>query len=660
MDNPTIQPIPLHQLELSDVNARRTPPGGTADTELKASIAAHGLLENLVVLPVPNRDQYQVIAGGRRLKALKELFDDDVITFDHPVPCLVMTDATAGAEISLTENVIRAEMHPADQMETFTQLTETGNTPSDIATRFGLAVSTVEKYLRIGAVSPIIMQAYRNGDCNMSHVIAFASTTDQRLQEKTWHEVTDTRYDISEHRIRRLLQTNRTNAGTSLAQFVGIDDYEAAGGRVTRDLFSEEDASGIWLEDQDLLNALAKQKLQALVDEQASEWKWVDHDLVYDWTTRNSFEHLRPGPADPTKEEQTELAANETRTSQLTDKLEDTDDDDPTWSDDDEAEYKTLVERHRQIEHQIESRREFTPEQRALAGAIVTIERGEAKWHQGLIRPEDQRAVKKQQKQDEKKLTSSAPLAPTGTKRYSEPLTEDLRDIRSNLIRSHLAGSFTNAFDLLTFQLARQVFGFNTYYSHAINLHTNSRHRPNVHSEEEYFQRIDVGKRQLTQQQEQLPLDWLNADTRADAFEQMCLLSAKDKQRLFAASVARTLNGQLTTDNSPLPETETVVDRLRINFAKNFRPDAAMMWQRIKKADLLQIAQKTLGADWANAHRKDKKTELAQAMETAFAAGKERPSGLTADGRAAALKWIPLGFTALPASEESTAEALEQ
>ena len=660
MDNPNIQQIPLHQLELSNHNARRTPPGGTADLELRASIAAHGLLENLVVQSTPDSHQYQVIAGGRRLKALQELFDDDVITFDHPVPCLVTTEDTAGSEVSLAENVIRAEMHPADQVETFVKLIEMGNTPSDIANRFGLAQSTVEKYLRLGAVSPTIMNAYREGECNMAVVMAFASTTDQVLQEQTWREVSESTYGVSEHRIRRLLETNRTNGNTSLAQFVGIDDYETAGGRVTRDLFAEQDAKGIWLEDQELLNNLATQKLEALADERAEDWKWVHYDLDFSWDARNSFEHIRPGPSDPTKEEQTELAAIETRTSQLTDKLEDADDDDSAWSDEDEAEYRTLVERHRQIERQIESRREFTPEQRALAGAIVTIERGEAKWHQGLIRPEDQRAVKKQQKQDEKKLTNGTPSAPTGAKRYSEPLTEDLRDIRSNLIRSHLAGSFANAFDLLTFQLARQVFGSNTYYSHAINLHTDSRHRPNVHSEEEYFQQVDVGKRQLTQQQEQLPLDWLNADTRANAFEQMCLLSAKDKQRLFAASVARTMNGQLTTDNSPLPETETVVGRLKINFAKNFRPDAAFMWKRIRKDDLLQIAQETLGDDWTNAHRKDKKGELTQAMETAFAAGEEQPNGLTAEARAAALKWTPLGFAAFPQSDNSAAEMPEE
>ena len=50
MHNPEryIRDIPLSQLELSPDNVRKTPADASAFTELKASIAAHGLLENLI------------------------------------------------------------------------------------------------------------------------------------------------------------------------------------------------------------------------------------------------------------------------------------------------------------------------------------------------------------------------------------------------------------------------------------------------------------------------------------------------------------------------------------------------------------------------------------------------------------------------------------
>ena len=67
MSEPVIQSIPLNQLELSPANVRKTSAGKTAFAELKASIAAHGLLENLIaraIEPGPGGNvRYAVIAG---------------------------------------------------------------------------------------------------------------------------------------------------------------------------------------------------------------------------------------------------------------------------------------------------------------------------------------------------------------------------------------------------------------------------------------------------------------------------------------------------------------------------------------------------------------------------------------------------------------------
>ena len=70
MSEPAIRSIPLDRLELSPANVRKTSAARTALDELKASIAAHGLLENLVARPLgPDGggvERYAVIAGGRR------------------------------------------------------------------------------------------------------------------------------------------------------------------------------------------------------------------------------------------------------------------------------------------------------------------------------------------------------------------------------------------------------------------------------------------------------------------------------------------------------------------------------------------------------------------------------------------------------------------
>ena len=136
-----IQNIPLDKLVKSPRNVRRTPPSETADAELKASIAVHGLQQNLVVAP-PNGDGvHEVIAGGRRLAALKALQAEGKLPADCVVPCFIRTENAA--EISLAENIVRQAMHPADQFEAFAALVDTGETVPAIASRLGVSEKLV-------------------------------------------------------------------------------------------------------------------------------------------------------------------------------------------------------------------------------------------------------------------------------------------------------------------------------------------------------------------------------------------------------------------------------------------------------------------------------------------------------------------------------------
>ena len=136
---PLIREVPLSRLALAPENVRKTPADPVAEAEMKASIAAHGLLENLVVRIDGPADAgtWAVVAGGRRLAAMKALAEDGTIDPDHPVPCLVAADPDMAGELSLAENVVRIAMHPADQVIAFTKLADSGLTVAEIAARFG-------------------------------------------------------------------------------------------------------------------------------------------------------------------------------------------------------------------------------------------------------------------------------------------------------------------------------------------------------------------------------------------------------------------------------------------------------------------------------------------------------------------------------------------
>ena len=75
-------------------------------------------------------------------------FLDDRLTGDieaaHPVPCKVTVGVTDATELSLAENVVRDNMHPADQFEAFRNLIDKCATVTDVAARFGITETHVE------------------------------------------------------------------------------------------------------------------------------------------------------------------------------------------------------------------------------------------------------------------------------------------------------------------------------------------------------------------------------------------------------------------------------------------------------------------------------------------------------------------------------------
>jgi len=108
--------IPLAKLTPSPTNVRVAKTSKYDDKSLAASIKTHGVLQNLIV-KANDDDTYEVIAGGRRLAALNALVDEGELQPDALVPCTVKDgDLT---EISLVENRMRAQMHPADAFVAF-------------------------------------------------------------------------------------------------------------------------------------------------------------------------------------------------------------------------------------------------------------------------------------------------------------------------------------------------------------------------------------------------------------------------------------------------------------------------------------------------------------------------------------------------------------
>ena len=202
-------------------------------------------------------------------------------------------------------------------------------------------------------------------------------------------------------------------------------------------------------------------------------------------------------------------------------------------------------------------------------------------------------------------------------------LADDLRSIRTALAKAKLAGDFEAAFDLMLFQLGRSVFT-DGYKAHALDIAVReTADRPAMRMNDADFASWSPGEAML-EDRSGLSFDWLAIDDDGESFAALRELSQGEKQALFAACVARTVKGQLAFEPQARPELEATVARLDIDFAQHVRPTADMLWSRVAKGRILDIARSVLSPAWASARSKNKKPDLAKAMEQAFAAAIRR------------------------------------
>jgi ParB/RepB/Spo0J family partition protein len=374
--------VPLSQLQprRSKRNARTTP--RLSIPELAASISRVGLLQNLIVILAVDGEQYEVVAGDRRLTALKLLAKKKRIAADHDVPCLLVPDASART-VSLAENLLREQMHPADQFEAFAALVKEGRPIEDIAADFGVSPLTVQRRLKLANVSPRLMTDYRAGAVTLEQLMALTITDDHAAQEAAYYSAPEWQRGASA--LRERLTEREIDATHPLVRFVGLNAYTAAGGGIRRDLFADDD-SGTYLTDAALLETLVRGKLDALAEDVRGEgWAWVEAVPHMSHADRQTFQNAPRQRREPTAREARRIASLQGRLDKIDMTLEE------AYDAEDEDQVATLEERREQVAGELEAIEDalqgYAPDVRAVAGAIVTLDReGEAVIHRGLLR----------------------------------------------------------------------------------------------------------------------------------------------------------------------------------------------------------------------------------------------------------------------------------
>jgi ParB family chromosome partitioning protein len=439
--------VPLNRLKKSPKNVRKVPHSKADIRAMAASIAAVGMLQYPVVEPELGprgkpTGNYLVNAGeGRRLAQLLRVKRKEIGP-NEPVRCTLNTEHSA-TEISLAENAIRSDMHPADQYEAFAKLhDEEGQSAEDIAARFGVTPTVVKQRLKLGAVSPKLRGLYRKGDMSLDQLSAFAITEDHERQERVWSELPT--FNRSRGSILRALSEGQVRSDDRRAVFVGAKAYEDAGGSIVRDLFDAD--GGGFLADADLLNRLAREKLERLAEKVKAEgWRWVMAEPELDHEACAGMRRVYAKPMPLSANERKKLRKLEARYKALFDKYPDGD----MPSD--------VGAKLQRIEKVVEAfnREQYKARDVALAGAFVTLAGdGSVRIERGFVRSEDE----PQSKTKPEVRKNAEGKDGDGVAPLSEKLVAELTAHRTSALRNELAQHPATALIGLVHALALATF----------------------------------------------------------------------------------------------------------------------------------------------------------------------------------------------------------
>ena len=385
--------IPLSLLVHSTLNARKT--GGEDVGELAALIKSQGLLQNLIVISHATKrgkatGKYGVVAGGRRLRALQLLAKAGDFAADAGVLCHCITKEQAIAA-SIAENSAREPMSVADTVTAFADMVASGAGVEDVAVCFGITPLTVQRRLKLTHVSPRLFALFRNEEINLDQLMALAVSDDHEAQERVWDSTPS--YNRHPSTLRRLLLAKQIDSDRdSIARFVGLAVYEAAGGAVVRDLFADEGHGG-YIVDVELLHRLAIERLTAEADRLRPEgWAWVEARTTFDHSERGDFLTMPTRWREPTEAEAAALAVLEVEQQEADNALEALYEQDEYDGDQAEALGARSSRAAGEIERVRWSMREWPADAVQFAGAVVAIDQGgDLSVTRGLVKAEDRK-----------------------------------------------------------------------------------------------------------------------------------------------------------------------------------------------------------------------------------------------------------------------------
>jgi ParB family chromosome partitioning protein len=174
--------IPLEQIDPNPYQTRSNVDQGQL-AELAASITANGVVQPILVRPQAS-GRFQLIAGERRWRASQ-------LAGKQTIPAILRQVSDEQAmEITIVENLQRADLNPMEQARAFERLSrEFHMTQEQMAVRTGKDRATVANFLRLLRLPAAVQARVEAGDISFGHAKALLAFEHAEEMEKAAQRV---------------------------------------------------------------------------------------------------------------------------------------------------------------------------------------------------------------------------------------------------------------------------------------------------------------------------------------------------------------------------------------------------------------------------------------------------------------------------------------
>jgi ParB family transcriptional regulator, chromosome partitioning protein len=210
--NKSVRMVPLERIEANPENPRLAFNAESLD-ELAASIREHGVLQPVLVRPLPD-GRFQLIAGERRWRASK-------LAEQAAIPAIVeeIDDDTA-LEIAIIENLQREDISPLDEAVMFDRMVrEHGYSIRKLAEKLGKDKGYLENRLRLADAPPEIRELVSLRKDTLSHAYELMKVEDPKKRKKLAEQVA--RNELSLVKLRERIEGRRPRVAAD------VDEPEA-------------------------------------------------------------------------------------------------------------------------------------------------------------------------------------------------------------------------------------------------------------------------------------------------------------------------------------------------------------------------------------------------------------------------------------------------